>query len=202
MYLKICGFKDPENIKQIATLKPDFMGFIFYPGSKRYVGEDFLMPYISPEIKKVGVFVNATATYIVDKIDQYKLDLIQLHGDETPEFCEVLNHIIPVVKSFGVDVSFDLSELDAYKNSCSYFLFDTKSEGYGGTGVSFDLNLLKKYNHSLPFFISGGIGLEESKGLNQLTTHPFGVDVNSKFEFSPGIKDINKLKELQNELSS
>src|SRR3989338_8564466 len=103
MLLKVCGLKDPENIKQVATLKPDYMGFIFYPESKRFVGDDFVMPTISHEIKKVGVFVNANSSYIIDKVDEYKLDLIQLHGDEKPEFCEVLNHIVPVIKAFGVD---------------------------------------------------------------------------------------------------
>lgn len=204
MLLKICGLKDPENIKQVADLKPDYMGFIFYPQSKRFVGDDFIMPAISPEIKKVGVFVNANASFIIDKIDEYKLDLIQLHGNETPEFCEVLNHIVPVIKAFGVDETFDFKKLESYKTKCSYFLFDTKTIEYGGSGKQFDWTILEKYDNSLPFFLSGGIGLEEIEKLKierlenckigKLNIH--AIDVNSKFEVIAGIKEIKKLEKL------
>lgn len=200
MNLKVCGLKDPENIKQVAELKPDYMGFIFYPESKRFAGEDFVMPFISSDIKKVGVFVNASATYIIDKVDKYKLDLIQLHGDEKPEFCEVLNHLIPVVKAFGVDESFDFKLLDSYKNCCSYFLFDTKTSEYGGSGKQFDWTLLKGYDNSTPFFLSGGIGLEEIKKLKIGKLKNYGIDVNSRFEIEPGIKDIDKLKNINSAL--
>ena len=187
MLLKICGLKDPENIKQVAALKPDFMGFIFYDKSKRFVGEDFVMPLISPEIKKVGVFVNANASYIVDKIDEYKLDLIQLHGDEKPEFCEVLNHIVPIIKAFAVDETFDLKKTEPYKKKCSYFLFDTKTKEYGGSGKQFDWNLLEKYDNSVPFFLSGGI---------------YAVDVNSKFESNPGVKDVKMISDFKLKINS
>ncbi len=202
MNLKVCGSRDPENIKQIAALKPDYLGFIFYAGSKRYVGEEFVMPAISGDIKKVGVFVNAPASYIIEKIDRYKLDMIQLHGDEKPEFCEVLNHIIPVVKAFGVDESFDLKILDAYKSGCSYFLFDTKSKAFGGSGNQFDWTILNNYDHALPFFLSGGIDLNEVKKMANFKFRAFAIDVNSKFETEPGVKDIGKLKLLKDELSS
>lgn len=204
MLLKICGLKDPENIKQVAALKPDFMGFIFYPKSKRFVGDDFVIPPISPEIKKVGVFVNANASFIIDKVDEHKLDLIQLHGDEKPEFCEVLNHIVPVIKAFGIDETFDFRILESYKNVCSYFLFDTKTKEYGGSGKQFDWTILEKYDNSLQFFLSGGIGLEEIQRLKiekledwkigKLNIHV--IDVNSKFEVKPGIKDIKELEKL------
>lgn len=202
MNFKVCGLKHPENIKQIAELKPNYMGFIFYPQSKRFVGEDFLMPAILSEIKKVGVFVNASATYIIDKIDQYKLDLIQLHGDERPDFCEVFNHLIPVIKAFGVDESFDFRKLEAYKECCTYFLFDTKSNEYGGSGKSFDKKILDKYDNSIPFFLSGGIGLDEIEMISNSKFQIHAVDVNSKFEIEPGLKDIKKLKQLADELSS
>lgn len=197
MLLKVCGLKDPENIKQVAALKPDFMGFIFYPQSKRFVGEDFIMPTISPEIKKVGVFVNASANHIIEKTNEYKLDLIQLHGDEKPNFCEVLNHIVPVIKAFGVDEAFDFEVLESYKNTCTYFLFDTKTTDYGGSGNTFNWKILEKYDNSVPFFLSGGIGAEEFENLKMKKFENekiLAIDVNSKFEIEPGIKDIKKLE--------
>lgn len=205
MKLKVCGLKDPENIKQVALLKPDYMGFIFYPSSKRFVGDNFVMPFISPEIKKVGVFVNANSSYIIDKMDEYKLDFIQLHGNETADFCEVFNHFIPVIKAFGINEQFDWNVLNEYKNKCSYFLFDTKTEHYGGSGKQFDWNLLEKYDHHLPFFLSGGIGLEDIEiqiviRMKKLNIHSF--DVNSKFENEIGLKDVEKLKKFKYELSS
>lgn len=197
MKLKICGLKDPGNIKQVAGLKPDYIGFIFYSESKRFVGDDFEMPLISNEIKKVGVFVNAKADYIIDKIDQYKLDLIQLHGNENPDFCEVLNHIIPVIKAFGIDESFDFNSTSPYKDCCSCFLFDTKTDQYGGSGKLFDWNVLEKYDNKVPFFLSGGIGLDEIEKLKIKKLNIYAVDVNSKFETMPGMKDIEKLKKIK-----
>ena len=197
MLLKVCGLKYPENIIQVAALKPDYMGFIFYPKSKRFVGDEFIMPAISPEIKKVGVFVNASASYIIDKVDEYKLDLIQLHGDENPGLCEVLNHFIPVIKAFGVDEEFDFKQLDSYKECCSYFLFDTKTIEYGGSGKQFDWKILEKYDNSLPFFLSGGIGLEEVEKLKIEKLKNYGVDVNSKFELQDGIKNIKELEKIK-----
>jgi len=208
MLLKVCGLKDPENIKQVAALKPDFMGFIFYPQSKRFVGEDFIMPAISLEIKKVGVFVNASANHIIEKTNEYKLDLIQLHGDEPPEFCEDLSlalslkngeetEVVSIIKAFRIDENFDFNVLKAYKNCCDYFLFDTKTNEYGGSGKQFDWKLLEKYDNSVPFFLSGGIGAEEFENLKMKkfkNEKIFAIDVNSKFEIEPGIKDIKKLE--------
>lgn len=196
MLLKVCGLKYPENIKQVEQLKPDFIGFIFYPESKRFVGDDFIMPAISREIKKVGVFVNASANYIIDKVDEYKLDLIQLHGNESPAFCEVLNHVIPVIKAFGIDESFDFKIVESYKNACSYFLFDTKAKEYGGSGKQFDWTILEKYDNSLPFFLSGGIGLEEIGRLKIEKLKNYAVDVNSRFETEHGLKDIKQLEKI------
>lgn len=197
MLLKVCGLKNPKNIKEVAAMKPDFMGFIFYPLSKRFVGEDFVMPTISSEIKKVGVFVNASASHIIEKTNEYKLDLIQLHGDEKPNFCEVLNHIVPVIKAFGVDEEFDFEVLESYKNTCTYFLFDTKTTKYGGSGNTFNWKILEKYDCGLPFFLSGGIGEEEFENLKMRkfeNEKMYVIDVNSKFEIEPGIKDIKKLE--------
>ena len=198
MKLKICGLKDPENIKEVAKLKPAYMGFIFYEGSKRFVGENFVMPEFSSEIKKTGVFVNAGAGYIIDKIDEYQLDAVQLHGNETPQFCEVFSHFTEVIKAFGMDEDFDFETLVAYKNTCHYFLFDTKTTEHGGSGRIFDRKILVKYKLDVPFFLSGGIGLEEMKelGIINYELKIFGVDVNSKFETRPGMKDIERLKKI------
>jgi len=198
MKLKICGLKYKENIEQVAALQPDYIGFIFYPKSKRFLGEDFVMPNISPNIKKVGVFVNATLEDIKEKVTTYKLDLVQLHGDESPEFCAQLKPIVKVIKAFGIDNSFDFKILESYKNYCDYFLFDTKTNEYGGSGKQFDWSILKSYNNTVPFFLSGGLDLESINGL-QLTTsnlQPFAIDVNSKFEIEPGLKEIKKIKLL------
>jgi phosphoribosylanthranilate isomerase len=200
MLLKICGLKNKENIEQIAALKPNLMGFIFYSQSKRFVGENFVMPVLSSEIKKVGVFVNAKADYIIEKINEHKLDIIQLHGDESASFCESMSHFIPVIKAFGVDDNFDFKKLDKYTNSCAYFLFDTKTADYGGSGKQFNHELLKKYDGETPFFLSGGIGLEEIEKLKIKKLNIHAIDVNSKFETEPGIKDIEMLKLITHHL--
>ncbi|MGZ4034723.1 MAG: phosphoribosylanthranilate isomerase [Bacteroidia bacterium] len=197
MFLKICGLKHKENIEQVAALKPDFMGFIFYPESKRFVGEYFRMPEIFPEIKKVGVFVNAKAGYIIEKIDEYNLDLIQLHGNESASFCEVMSHIVKVIKAFGIDENFDFNILENYKGSCDYFLFDTKTEGHGGSGKQFDWKFLENYKSDVPFFLSGGIGLKEIEDVQNLKLKVAGIDVNSKFETEPGIKNIKELEKIK-----
>jgi phosphoribosylanthranilate isomerase len=202
MRIKVCGLKYKENIMQIAALKPDMMGFIFYEGSERFVGEDFEMPLIPFEIKKVGVFVNASATFIIDKINEHKLDLIQLHGNENPSFCEVLNHLIPVIKAFGVDSNFDLKSTEAYKDCCDYFLFDTKTAEYGGSGKQFDWNLLAKYDNSVPFFLSGGLGPEEIDRLKEVDLKMYAIDVNSKFETERGVKDVEKISDLKFQMNT
>jgi phosphoribosylanthranilate isomerase len=203
--LKVCGLKYKENIVEIANLQPDYMGFIFYDPSKRFVGEDFEMPVISSDIKKVGVFVNATVDYIIDKIIKYKLNLVQLHGDENAAFCENLSlrlsqnentQNVKIIKAFGVDTNFDFKTLESFKNSCDYFLFDTKTKEYGGSGKSFDWSILKNYDNSKPCFLSGGIGLEELKNISDSQLQIYAIDVNSKFEVEPGLKNIKMIKEL------
>lgn len=202
MKLKICGLKDPENIKEVAALKPDYMGFIFYPQSKRFVGNDFDMPEINPSIKKVGVFVNESKSTVLEKIGKHKLDYVQLHGNESAEFCaELSKSFTKIIKAFGIDENFDLLSLRGYENHCEYFLFDTKTPEFGGSGKSFDKSILNKYKLSKPYFLSGGIGMEEIASIGHPVSKYFAIDVNSKFEIEPGIKDINKLKSLQHELS-
>ena len=196
MKLKVCGLKDPKNIKEVADLKPDYMGFIFYPLSKRFVGNDFEMPNISPLIKKVGVFVNESKSTILEKVAKHKLDYVQLHGDESADFCIDLSKTTKIIKAFGIDEQFNFSLLNDYESYCEYFLFDTKTKEYGGSGKGFNRGILKNYRSSKPYFLSGGIGLEEVTSYKLQVTSSFALDVNSKFEIEPGLKDIEKLKIL------
>lgn len=195
--------KYKENIEQVADLKPDYMGFIFYSSSKRSVMEDFQLPPLPPEIKKVGVFVNADADDIIDKINQHNLDCIQLHGSEPPYFCRQMQRITCIIKAFGIDEHFDFQLLEAYKDTCNYFLFDTKTREYGGSGQQFNWQLLENYQYDVPFFLSGGLDIsivKEIKELAHKTPLLHAIDVNSKFEISPGLKDTDKLEKLVNEI--
>ncbi len=188
--------KYPENILKVSQLLPDYLGFIFYEKSSRYFDGEILE--IPNSIKKVGVFVNARLMEINGKIKKYDLDLIQLHGDETPEFCENLKHdkieIIQIIKVFSVDDDFDFDELEPFENVCDYFLFDTKGKLHGGNGITFNWQILEKYKSKKPLFLSGGIGIDEIEKIKTLKLPIFAIDVNSKFEIEPGLKNINKLK--------
>lgn len=190
--VKICGMQAPDNLLHIATLEPDFLGFIFVPSSPRYVQLETL-PSLPPTIQKVGVFVNATHEVILQKVEQYKLDFIQLHGDESPEDCEVLAlRGIKIIKAFRLHPNFDFSVTEAYEPYCEYFLWDTyKPKAYGGTGQSFDWHLLRKYSGSKSYFIGGGIGLHNLHTLlPHLTEACFAIDLNSQIEQKPGLKDV------------
>lgn len=205
MKLKVCGMRDKNNILEVAALCPDYMGFIFYKGSKRFVGDDFVMPVLPASIVKVGVFVNEGEERVSEVVKKYELDLVQLHGEESPEFCERLSKKVKVMKAFGVDENFDFFITKKY-DACSFFLFDTASKEYGGTGKKYDRGLLERYEGSTPYFISGGIGLEEISTFAKATADKkqkqsgvrgaYGWDVNSRFESSPGIKNIDLLKQI------
>lgn len=195
MKLKVCGMRDKNNILEVAALGPDYMGFIFYKGSKRFVGDDFEMPVLPASIVKVGVFVNEEEYKIQNTADRHGLSLVQLHGNESPELCERLSKKVKVMKAFGVDEDFDFSLTKKY-SGCSFFLFDTASKEYGGTGKKYEHDLLKKYKGDTPFFISGGIGVEEIKEEQCQVQGAYGWDINSRFELSPGIKDISLLKQI------
>ena len=187
--IKICGMKYSENILEVSQLLPDYLGFIFYEKSSRFF--DGEIPEISKSIKKVGVFVNATLEEIKSKIKKYDLDLIQLHGNETPEFCSYLMQgSIEIIKVFSVDDDFDFQILEAYENVCDYFLFDTKGKLHGGNGFTFNWQILEKYKSKKPLFLSGGIGIEEIAKIKILNLPIFAIDVNSKFELEPGLKNV------------
>ena len=202
MKLKICGLKYTDNIKDVAKFTPDYMGFIFYQDSKRFVGEEFDPVFLNSldlKIKKVGVFVNSTKDHILKNVKKYQLDFVQLHGDETSGYCNELCHDVKIIKAFGVDETFDFSQLQDFKTSASYFLFDTKTSEYGGSGEQFDWNILEKYDNEIPFFLSGGIDLENiEKILHLKNINIHAIDANSKFEIEQGLKDIRKIKLLKN----
>ncbi len=200
--IKICGMTFPKNINEIASLQPDYLGFIFYEKSPRHFEND--IPNLPNSIKKVGVFVNASLEEIQEKVKQYDLDLVQLHGDESPEFCHLLQqNKFKVIKEFSIDKDFNFNQLHYYINTCSYFLFDTKGINYGGNGITFDWSVLEKYHLDKPYFLSGGIGVENIEEVKSFLTKDYsknciGIDCNSKLEVSPGLKSTEKTKQLIN----
>jgi phosphoribosylanthranilate isomerase len=200
MKLKVCGMRDAENIKALVELKPDFIGFIFYDKSPRFAGNQLdieLVQSIPREIKKVGVFVNATVDYILQNVKKYGLNYVQLHGNETPDFCKSLRlKGVNIIKAFRVDESFIFSQLNNYKPHVDFFLFDAKGDGYGGNGVTFDWSILKKYDNQKPYFLAGGISLDNLDELASISPKPYAFDINSKFEVEPGVKDVEKIEEL------
>jgi|TARA_R100000479_G_scaffold33554_4_gene14363 phosphoribosylanthranilate isomerase len=203
--LKVCGMK--HNPMEVAALQPDYVGFIFYEGSPRNF-EDSL-PTLPPEVKKVGVFVNAPISEIINKVKKFQLDVIQLHGDETASFCKELNASeqinSKIWKVFGIKDTFDFSVLKEFEPHVSSFLFDTKGKEKGGNGYTFNWNILKNYPSSTPFVLSGGIGLNEIEQLSEIlkTDLPvFAIDVNSKFEDKPGLKDTKQLQQFINKLNT
>ncbi|MNG61775.1 N-(5'-phosphoribosyl)anthranilate isomerase [compost metagenome] len=202
--IKVCGMKYPDNIVAVTALAIDYIGFIFYEKSKRFVG-NANQEYIKGLkcITKVGVFVNASLTEINDKIEEFNLNAVQLHGDESPQFCEELKQYtaVTVIKAFGIDQHFDWTVLDAYIGAIDYFLFDTKSNSYGGTGIQFDWSLLHQYKLECPYFLSGGLDADNVKdALKANDPRLYALDLNSKFEVEPGLKDIDLLAHCINSI--
>jgi phosphoribosylanthranilate isomerase len=206
MRIKVCGMTSTEQVLQLDEMGVEFAGFIYYPKSPRYVHR--FMP--SPEIKKikgkginkVGVFVNATVEEVLGAVDDCGLYIVQLHGDETPKYCEKIANYVTVVKAFRLREDDNvLWKVKDYMDIADMFLFDTEGAGYGGTGKKFNWNTLKGLNIGKPFFLSGGIGPDDIEKLHEFTQDPvakdlFSIDVNSRFETSPGIKDMDKLREF------
>ena len=198
MQIKVCGMRDSENISALMTLKPDYIGFIFYDKSKRFVA-DFAQIEIPSTIKKVGVFVNETIEEIIEKANQHTLDFVQLHGNETPEYCSALSaKNIKIIKAFSVDENFDFSAIKPFEKSVSLFLFDTKGNNYGGNGIKFNWELLQNYSGKTPFLLSGGISKNDVAEIKKFK-HPafLGIDINSGFELEPGLKNIEEIKEFK-----
>ncbi len=197
--VKICGLRHKDNIFDVVEAGIDYVGMIFYEKSPRYV-VDSLHPedvwFLPDEVEKIGVFVNATIDEIKRYAKLYQLNLIQLHGSESPELCKQLQDAgYGVLKAFGVDNDFDFECLKPYKDTVDFFLFDTKSPDHGGSGLAFDWNILSNYDLDIPVFVGGGVSLENVKDLLSYN-FPFlyAVDMNSKLEIHPGLKDIEKVQ--------
>ncbi len=199
MNIKVCGITQFKQLQQLEALNIDYAGLIFYKDSPRYMGDKITGKQVKEadfDLKKVGVFVNPGYSELLDAIDEYGLDIVQLHGNETPEMCEELSAEVEVIKAFRItgEGSTNIDEMVAdYDAVCDYYLFDTAGlkESFGGTGQQFDWGLLKKAKIEKPFFLSGGIGPDDAQKVKAFK-HPdfFAVDVNSKFELSAGIKDM------------
>lgn len=195
--IKICGLKYPDNIREVIALRPDYVGFICYPGSKRFVGElDANWIARLQGARKTGVFVNATIHEVKKAIQQYGFQAIQLHGAETPAYCaELMDCGVEIIKAFGIDDQFNWPTLQTYEQVADYYLFDTQSARHGGTGKRFDWTLLGGYTGDKPFFLSGGISTENiADALRLKDNRLYALDLNSRFETAPGIKDITLLR--------
>ncbi len=199
MLIKVCGMRQMANIGELCKLKPDYIGFVFYSKSPRYVGE-ILTPestrLIPSEIKKTGVFVNESLKIILSEAKKYSLDAIQLHGVETPEFCRQLKaEGFEILKAINPETSVNSEGLTAYEAVCDFFLFDTPSANHGGTGRKFNWELLNKYAGNRPFFLSGGIGPDDAGEVLAINNkYLAGIDINSRFETAPALKNIDAIK--------
>jgi len=197
MKIKVCGLRDAENIKAVAALGPDYIGLIRYERSPRYASNlvDAGLESLPETILKTGVFVNESAENVAQLISKYNLNAIQLHGNESADFAAAFKNKVVVLKAFGLDENFDFNCLENYVGSVDFFLFDTKTAAHGGSGEAFNWSTLDEYKLNVPFFLSGGLSLENLHEIKNIK-HPqfYGVDLNSRFETSPGMKDIEKLK--------
>jgi phosphoribosylanthranilate isomerase len=212
MKIKVCGLKYQENIFDIASLGPDYLGFIFYDKSPRYVDNKLnidLLNQLPKTIHKVGVFVNSEINYILDKVKNYQLEFVQLHGSESVKYCQELKeHDIKIIKAFQIEKGFDFNKIIPFKKVVDYFLFDTKTSTYGGSGKKFNWDILEAYDNEIPFFLSGGISLEDANTIkNDLLLEKLNIkalDINSCFETLPAVKNTtmvsNFIKKINNEL--
>ena len=189
--------REPENITAVASLRPQYLGFIFYPKSPRFVGESFDIPGNLPaSIKRVGVFVNEANAVILAKSRSLKLDFAQLHGNESPAQCDELKATgLGVIKVFSLDDDFNFDVTKPYREVVDYFLFDTKGKYYGGNAKAFNWEILSKYDQEVPFFLSGGLSPDNVNTLGDIQKmNLHALDLNSGVEVSPGIKDLEKIK--------
>ncbi len=201
--IKVCGMRDPNNIAALSNTGVDWMGMIFYPKSKRFVS-GMIEPDMEKKMQRVGVFVDEDIDNIEHFIKDYQLEIIQLHGSEDPGYCTNIKQLgVKVLKAFSVENSFDFSHCDPFIGHSDYFLFDTKGDLPGGNGVAFDWNILESYEGDTPFLISGGIDFHHVAALKKFQ-HPswIGIDINSRFESEPAIKNIEKIKRFKHELFS
>jgi phosphoribosylanthranilate isomerase len=201
IYIKVCGMKWADNLQAVAALQPDYLGFIFYEKSPRYMQQTLTpeaLAQLPDSIKKVGVFVNAERHEILQLARQYQLQAVQLHGDESPALCRQLQQQgLEVIKAIRVGEHLDLQQLAPYEEAVDFFLFDTQGRQWGGNGEAFNWQLLEDYSLKTPFFLSGGLELASLDRIGALAGLPlYALDVNSKFEEEPGLKSIPALQEL------
>lgn len=193
--------RDPENIRAVEKLvQPDMIGFIFWEGSKRYVSE---VPTYLPKCTKVGVFVNPTEEEVLQKVKDFGLNAIQLHGEESADFCCRIKEVthLPIIKAFSIATASDIAATIHYEDVAKLFLFDTKCKSVGGSGEQFDWNILQQYDGNTPFLLSGGIGSGDEEKISRWR-HPrwIGIDLNSRFETAPAYKDVESLAKFVNRL--
>lgn len=215
--IKVCGLRDGENIRQVAALGVDWIGLIFWPHSPRYVSIIPSNAGIIPDrvsdigefkAKRVGVFVDPTAQDVITRVVNFQLDLIQLHGHETPTLINNLRHTladirpVKVIKAISVNSRDDITAYKDYADCVDYFLFDTKCKTVGGSGEQFDWSVLEAYDGDTPFLLSGGIGPDDAERVRRFH-HPqcIGIDLNSRFESEPGFKDVAALRQFINQLN-
>jgi len=205
MRIKVCGLTLPEQASALEEMGVALAGFIFYPKSPRFMGNKISpekMKQIKGRIAKVGVFVNATYDELMRIVEEYRLDMVQLHGDETPKYCEKIADYISVIKAFRLGENDNVEWMSRpYQDVCDMFMFDTMGAGYGGTGKKFNWDVLKKSMINKPFFLSGGIEPGDEEKLIAFQNEPvaknlFAIDINSKFEITAGVKNMEKVKEF------
>lgn len=207
--LKVCGLTKPDQIEELISLDVDFLGFIFYEKSPRYVLSSLTLEEIKAikHVGKVGVFVNESIEQIIEISEKANLNLIQLHGDESDDFITELRHKlnakIGIIKVFRIGKELEnlIFKIQNLKSEVDYFLFDTDSKSFGGTGKSFDWQILNNIEINKPYFLSGGISDENFEDIKFLKQQPFSLDINSKFELEPGNKDVKKIVNFKNALS-
>ena len=201
--IKVCGMRDADNIRQVEALGIDWMGFIFWPKSSRFMAE--IPSYLPTKCKRVGVFVDASIGDVMTIAEQYQLDIIQLHGQESPSFItQLISHLsrlrnVKIIKAFNIATAYDFEATKRYEDYVDYFLFDTKGKSVGGNGEKFDWSVLSSYKGKTPYLLSGGIGPNDAKRLSSEfsplnSQFCLGIDLNSRFESSPALKDVAALK--------
>lgn len=203
MKIKVCGMRDAENIREVEALGVDCMGFIFYEGSSRYVSTK--PAYLPTQCKRAGVFVSSTVTEILEKCDEFGLDIVQLHGNESADFCSDLRKMLPTdiqtIKMLSISDGKAFSTTKAFMPYVDYFLFESPCREYGGSGKQFDWSLLDLYRGDKPFILTGGIGPDDASRLMKLQHSRFaGIDLNSRFEIAPAMKSVELLKQLINNI--
>lgn len=203
LQIKVCGMRKPDQIKQLAEMDIDYIGMIFYPNSPRFL-DTIIEPSLFGSKKKTGVFVNSPIEQVLFTLSRHQLDSVQLHGAESPEFCmQVQQRGIEVIKAFSIDKNFDFNRVAEFDGYADLFLFDARGDAPGGNGVRFDWAKLQEYDGATPFLISGGISYEHLDEIKYFD-HPaaMGIDINSKFEYNPGDKDLITIKKFVHELRS